>query len=189
MEKINKIIVNPLSDVLIKKYFDGHANIVTMEDISHMVSINQLFRGYNHAVIFVAVNSPTDGHWQLIYKSFETLHFFDSYGMKPTELITKLNKNNTYGQNKNLDNLIIKSQYAKKSYYNDVKYQSDGKSQTCGRYVAINFLLLHIYNKKNIPYDGTVFYRIMQHFQTQFKTKSYDKIVSSFINEIDFNTF
>jgi hypothetical protein len=184
-------MLSPLSSVLISKYFDGKPNIVQMSEISNMTSLSQLFKGYDHAVIFVAVNSPSDGHWQFIYKSNDELHFFDSYGMNPIELLQKMNSQNhdMYGQNFNLANLILQSPYRLKSYMNDIKYQSDGLPQTCGRYVALNFILLHIYNNKRLPYDETVFYRIMNHLKKVYKAKSYDVVISTVIDQVDLNTF
>lgn len=188
-KKINEIIQNPLSSNLIAKYFNGRPNIITMQQISTMTSLNEVFRNHDHAVIFTATNSPTDGHWQMIYKSNGCINWFDSYGMKPTELISKLEqKGNTWGQNKNLDNLIINSPYRLKSFFNDVKYQKDGNVQTCGRYVSLVFILIHIYQKRNLGFDGSVFYKIMEGLRKQYNA-SYDQIVSSLIDTIDLSSF
>jgi hypothetical protein len=184
---VSQTMKSPMSDVLISKYFNGRPNIQQMSQISTMSSLNQVFRGYDHAVIFVAVNGPADGHWQFIYKSSDELHFFDSYGMSPTQLIQDLQSSptGTFGQNTNLDTLIMNSQYANKCYKNDVKYQSDGEPQTCGRYVSLCFLLMVIYKQKNVVFDGSVYFKIMQHLKTIFKNSSYDNIVSQMIDQVD----
>jgi hypothetical protein len=190
-QPINEIIKSPMSDVLIRKYFDGRPNIVLMSSISKMTSLNQIFRGFNHAVIFVSVNGPNDGHWQFMYKSQGYLHFFDSYGMGPTELLQKMIDKNSdmYGQNLNIATLILQSPYRSRSTMNNIKYQKDGDVQTCGRYVTLNFILLHIYEKRGLGFDGGIFYKILSSMKKHFKTKSYDVIVSKLIDEVDFNNY
>lgn len=180
-----QVMKSPMSDILITKYFNGRPNIVQMAEISRMTHLNQLFKGYDHAVIFVAVNSPTDGHWQFIYKNGDELHFFDSYGMGPTELVRRVNN---FNQTDNLDILIKNSIYKSNAWKNDVKYQKDGEPQTCGRYISLCFILRYIYNKRGLPFDGTIYYKIMQHLKKSFKNASYDKIVSVLIDQVDLNS-
>lgn len=181
----NAVVKSPMSDTLISKYFNGRPNIVQMAEVSQMTTINQIFKGYDHAVIFVAVNSPTDGHWQFIYKNGHELNFFDSYGMGPTDLVKKVKG---FGQNTNLETLIQNSQFRNNAYKNNVKYQNDGEPATCGRYVSLCFILKYIYNKRGLGFDGSIYYKIMTHLKKMFKGESYDKIVSVLIDQVDLNT-
>lgn len=184
---MDKIISSPLSDKQIKKYFRGNPNIVMMRDIATMTKLDEVFNGYDHAVIFTSVNSQYDGHWNMMYISGDNLYFFDSYGMKPTQLIQNIVAKGypVYGQNQNLDNLIRNSKYFPHNcFMNNVKYQSDKENiQTCGRYIALNFILLQIYKKRKLEYSTENFYQIMKTWKNKFN-KSYDYIVSFFIDDI-----
>jgi hypothetical protein len=183
---MNAIINSPLSDKQISKYFDEKPNIVMMKDISNMTSLEQVFNGYDHVVLFIAVNGPNDGHWELMYISDGELHFFDSYGYTPCQVIKDMSKQKRplYGQNGNLNNLILNSPfYPDKCFANRVKYQKDNASQTCGRYVSLNYILLHIYKKNGKHYDGEVFQQLMKGWQKKFK-KTDDYIVSYMIDDI-----
>jgi len=167
----------------------GKPNIVTMASISKMTSLEQVFKKSDHVVLFVSVNGPSDGHWQTMYKNInDELIFFDSYGMQPCALIKNLAKagHQTYGQNLNLLSLIAKSQYyPSKCAYNSVKYQSDNaSSETCGRYVILNLLLLKIYNSNKQIYNSTEFGKVMTNLKKQYGL-SYDGCVAEIISDVD----
>jgi hypothetical protein len=184
MTQTKQIAKIPLTSEMVDKYLDGNANIVMLRDFpSKYETLDEAFNETNHIILFTSTQSPTVGHWQLIYKNMkDEIHFFDSYGMKPHEILQYVidKTGNSFGQNFHLSALLREAH----CHYNEHKYQADGDIQTCGRYVILNLMLKFIIeNHANIPYDGSVFYKIMQNWKNRFNT-SYDAIVSKMIDKI-----
>ena len=186
METNKRIIDNAMSTELIEQYTDNKARILTMQEISKMKSLKDVFQNQSYVIIFTATNSPNDGHFQMIWISGGVLNWFDSYALQPTGLLDKMMKlnMNLWGQNNNLWKLIQESQFYPNSFrMNTHKYQSNSKNvATCGRYCTLNVLLKYIYEQKGKVYNTECFFKLMQFWKTKYK-KNYDSIVSSLIDE------
>jgi hypothetical protein len=187
---INNLIQSPLSSVQITKYFDGKPNIRTVESLNNLKSMDELFGGVDHCVLFTAVESPTNGHWQLYMRQNGIIHFFDSYGLSPTDLLAQMikEKQNMHGQTERLLYVLLGSSYfrEKKIFYSNTQYQNfdDSNVQTCGRYVALYFILSYIYKKGKQPFDATEFKRIMVKGKKRYNV-TYDEFVSMLIDDLE----
>lgn len=184
--EINSLIEKPMSSDSIEKYMRGgklHANIVTMESITKYNNLSDVFKGNNHAILFTATNTINSGHWQCIFLDDNNLYFFDSYGMKPFELINKVNltiKDNDYGQNNNLSKLIHESRYFPNNcFMNTFEYQEKGSNvDTCGRHVVSCLISKDICNKRSIHFDLNVYNVMVTELMKENKFKNYDETVS-----------
>jgi len=186
MSKTRKLIESPMSDVLIQKYFDGHANIKTLAQISQMTTFDELMGEYEHVIIFMALQASNSGHWISMFINSGNLYYFDSYGKKPLEPINKLIDYGypLYGQNFNLFELIRKSQFANRFIYNTIQYQNDSVDvAVCGRYASSVCILNILYKEKNAPFDFNVFYSLMETWKVKMGNKSYDEVIVYFINQ------
>ena len=191
MQENKSVITNPMSSNLIEKYTDSKANIVTYANITNMTSLEQVFNGFDHAILFLAVESHSSGHFQCIYISNDEngpiLNFMDSYGLKPDGAINKISstQSNLFGQNNNLTKLIRQSKFYPDRYsYNDHKYQSTSTDvSTCGRYAVLSVILNYIFKKRNLAFGVAHFYKLMEFWKQKYRV-SYDTIVSNIINKI-----
>ena len=186
INKTKTLITNPMSDLLIKKYFDGKANIKTLEQISNFNTFDEVMGSYSHCIIFLALEQQNDGHWLSLFINSGNLYYFDSYGKLPLyELKQIYNLNDpTWGQNFNLIKLIQTSKYKNKFYYNDVQYQQNGKDiATCGRLAIMPCILNIMYIKKHEKFDLKTFYNLMQYWKNKMH-KNYDEISVFFVNKI-----
>ena len=185
-QDIQKVITSGLTFQQMKAYLDGKPNLHTQQEIAQMSSLAEVFGGNDHAVIFTATNSPTDGHYQAIFLNKDNqLFFFDSYGMKPPDMILKVEKElgKNWGQNAYaLPKLIKQSPYANNAFYNDVRYQStEDNVATCGRYVIVVILLNSIFKKNGMSFNLSSFNTIMKGWKKKYN-KSYDDIVAFFVD-------
>ena len=184
-KQIDEIVKQPIDSQEISEILPN-PNIVMLKDVSNMNSLNEIFKNYDYAIIFVSTNAITDGHWQCIFKNINNdICFMDSYAMNPTEMVKRLEKlgHELYGQNYNLLQLLTSSEYyPHKIFVNKHKYQKDGLPETCGRYVLL-CLVLHIYYKKQKKlFTFETFYKILTAMKNKLKM-DYDETVSYIIPE------
>ena len=182
------LIGAPMSNTLISKYFDGHANIKSLEDISQMRTLGEVFNGgqFNHVVIFIAVSAPSNGHWVCMFINGQSLYYFDSYGDYPLQILDELAKDgkNLWRQDKNLLHLIRASKFKDTFFYNAYQYQEDGASiQTCGRFTTLTLVLNSIYVRQGRKFDLEMLNKIMTYWKNKFN-KSYGEIAVYFVNEL-----
>lgn len=186
--KSQQIIRAPMSNTLISKYFDNRANIKSLIDISQFQSLSQVFHSgqYNHVVIFVAIDSETQGHWICMFINSGALYYFDSYGDYPLQVLDEMVKrgDDLWNQDKNLLRLIQNSQFKEHFYYNNFQYQQDGGSiQTCGRYVTLVLVLNSIFTKAKQHFDFEKLNQIMLFWKNKYH-KTFGQIAVFFVNQI-----
>lgn len=178
MDKIKNIIQQPMSNNLIEKYFNGHANIKSLEEITNYTDLDQVFENYNYCILFIAIRNPNDGHWVCMIKTKNNkLEYCDSYGSEPLEILDELT--DLYNQNYNLLNLIKNSKYKNNFYYNTVKYQKlKDNIQTCGRYATFICILRILIPNFNLK----MFKKIMD-ILTKKLNLDYDGVVAEFVDK------
>lgn len=169
-----KLMRIPLSNFNIEKY--GITNIVSLKDISKMTSLEQVFNGYNYVILFMRLDKiKNDGHWIMMFiNSNDELMYFDSYAYEPLKMVTMIP--DKMGQNLNLLELIKKSKYKNKFYYNNIDYQASNTS-VCGRYCVLCAIL----NKTIKSFNFTKLKKYMDK-QKQLTGKSYDFIVAELVD-------
>lgn len=134
-------------------------------------NINDLFKGTNHVVLFVALSDAFSGHWQLLLRTDKAILFFDSYG-KPFSYILKI-ANGKFGQTDKLAQIIINSNI--KTEINTVKYQNtDPRISTCGYHVLTCF---SVFSELENDFDFDVYKQFMDTYMKRYNIKSYDEAV------------
>lgn len=175
---IQNLINEPLSNNALSQFIDERPNIVSYAEISTMTNINQIFKNNkNYAILFLATQSQNNGHWELIMQDTNNIYFFDSYGLKPCQMIDILP--NKLGQNNNL--LVLMNESPKNCYYSDKKYQLlENDSQTCGRYVTL-CLYLFMYFNKTFTFD--IFDFVLTSCKSVKHFPNYDVTIAFLINQ------
>ncbi|MBL4704208.1 MAG: hypothetical protein JKY54_06790 [Flavobacteriales bacterium] len=179
--KTKSILQAPMSNILINKYFDGKSNILSLEQIAKMTSLDQVMRQKDHCVVYMSINGSGYGHWVCIFINSGNMYYFDSYGRKPLIYIEEMRQRGDDMQNQDftLLKLIQESQYKDSFFYNTVQFQSSREDiATCGRFVSVVLIL----NRIQQPFNLKIFHDIMIGYKKKMK-KSYDEIVSFFINQ------
>ena len=142
-----------------------------------MTNLNQLFGQYNYVILFLQLEDANCGHWICFFiNSDDELHYFDSYGYSPLKIIATLK--NKWGQNLNLLNLIKKSRFRNKFFYNSFDYQSD-TSSVCGRYCCVIVIL----NMMRKSFNCVSFNQYMKRMK-KLTNKSFDFIVCEFCSQV-----
>jgi hypothetical protein len=189
----NKLVTVPMSDVLIKSFFDGKANIKTLEEIANLTSLEEVMGDYDHCIIYMHTDPVNNfGHWVCLFVNSNKLYYFDSYGDKPLEYLNVMRNNGIElnGQNFNLISLITQSKYKNSFFWNPTEFQSNDKSNTiatCGRYVTQICILNKIYKRKGLKFDLTKYNSLMENWKRTLKlgaSPSFDKVTTFFINQL-----
>jgi hypothetical protein len=177
MNTINEIIKTPMSGDDILNYLPN-CKIISYNDLEYYKNINDLLINDKSHCIILYETSKNEGHWCSIYKSKNTINFFDPYGGIPDSQLgyinckqrKPLNQSHTY-----LTDLFNK--FAGNIFYNDVDYQNetDKDVSTCGRHCVYN---LKCFLNDNMQLDK--YYHHMFNLKKKYK-KSYDVIVSTII--------
>lgn len=178
---INKIVASPMSNLLMEKYFDGNCNWINLSDVEKFSSIDDVFKNKSYCIIFIAVNSPVDGHWIVLLKNKTGIYYFDSLADPPLYIITKLPQK--FGQTTKLLQLIGNSPFRNSFFYNSFDYQKDSANvNTCGRYAVYGSVLNIVLMKKGIDFNFDILYQVLSRLKT--KDNTYDQIVSAFVDKI-----
>jgi hypothetical protein len=131
------------SDTDMKKITQNKYNIYLYHDLSKYTNINDVLGSNKGAIILFQNESANSGHWCCIWLDDNTLHFFDSYGLRPDDELQYSQYNLRIHNNKavpHLSHLIDQSKY--KLEWNKYKLQKmRDKTNTCGRYAG--YRLLH----------------------------------------------
>lgn len=188
-KKIEKIVETPMSTDVIKKYIEKrNMNLVFLYDTNKLKNLNELFKGKEYIILFVAISSKFDGHYvSMVKDDFQkVIYYFDSYGKPLTFLLNNFKGGNGYDyvQSKNILKLIEKSQY--KFIENTIDYQEYGRDvATCGR-LSLMFLIMYRIITKHYKMSFT--FDLMKSLMTilcQKKNMNYDSIASFFINKLN----
>lgn len=149
MDKLNKILLTPLSPEALKQLgesFGLDLDVVMYDQIIGMSNIDQLLGNTKDGVIIFYPNEKDgnilNGHFVCMFKKGSTIYFYDSYSDKPdTVKLQTLQRDELYRENINsLINLLVESPY--QVDYNHFKHQKlSNNSSTCGRWSI--FRLIH----------------------------------------------
>lgn len=175
-------VLSPLSAGQLEKTLGGRANIKSLSQIDSMTSLDQVLNGFNHVILYIAIQSPTVGHWIAMFVNSGSLYYCDSYGLPPLAILEAMKQKGlpTFGQSTNLLTLISKSQFANSFFYNTVCYQQKKDDvETCGRYAQTIVALNQIYEKERKEFNLDEFYQLMMYWKTKYN-KSFDDIIVNF---------
>ena len=138
---LEKIIKNgeeiELTENDIRKIVDNKVNVIAYSDLFNYKTIDAALGPYEAMIVLYQVQSHSEGHWSLLYKKDNVLHFFDPLGIemdKELKFIPNFYSLDNRGERiPHLTYLVEKSGY--KVISNKTKYQKDAKDiSTCGRW-------------------------------------------------------
>ena len=136
-----------LNDDDLRRITQNKSNILTYTDLEYMNNINDVFDGYEAAIILYEVK-PTVGHWvSLIKRSQNHITFFDPYGFDIDQELNFSRKDYIREESGkgHLYHLLDESNYTFDS--SPYKLQSEIKDvNTCGRYAGLRVRLRHLNN-------------------------------------------
>ena len=150
------------------------ANIVYLAEFKAN-TIQELFNGTNHVVIFVSTTDKYNGHWQLLMRNPQEILFFDSYGHNFSKLLIDVFKvygENAFNQTFRLGELIVESDIP--TFMNTKQYQSkDSRIETCGYHVLCCFAVF-----LSMPEEFTfeIYNKFMDNYKQKNNLKSYDDV-------------
>lgn len=185
-----EIISSSMSNFDIEQYFlkylNTKPNIVYLgKDYGNkMQSLDDAFKGYDHAVLHVPTVSSTTGHWQIILKDKkrDKYFFFDSYGKSFNYLIGVIFErygNNAWDINKhfNLGKMIKDS--GKKFYVNTKRFQGGGSNnESCGYHCMAVYACFKGLILSNEEFSFSKYVQILDNYvKCDEKLDSYDKAV------------
>lgn len=177
-----RLIRSPMTNYTIEKYFNGHANIKSLQQIERFASLDQVFDGQPYVVIFEALRAPNDGHWVCMFKNLHNdLIYFDSYGEFPLYALDQ--QKQKYGQGHKLLQLIQQSPYKNAFYYNTEDYQElKDNVQTCGAYATTICLLAVQYLAKDLNLDCDEIHRLFTMWKKKYN-RTPDQAVAFFTTD------
>lgn len=171
---MNKRIFEPLSNYDLsdfsKEMNNKPANIEMYKDIKKMKTIKELFKTFNHCIIFLenADKKNPVGHWITVFYNRQNpkeVNFFDSYGGSIKQLCPKL--------------IPLLAQAFKKININRIHYQDFGDdSATCGRHCIFNVGLNNLLENHNFD----ILKEIMDYLKNKYNLKTYNQVVAKFID-------
>lgn len=172
------LLQTPLSNDDITKLFkmvNDKANIIFLPELKGITTIDGIFKGFDHAIIFVATSAKTDGHWQLLLRTDDSILFFDSYGHNFTVLLKKVFEyfgENAWGESYKLGKLVVDSKIP--SIMNTVEYQGKNSHiSTCGRHCVVCFMFFK--ETPNFTFD--LYHSFIQNSMKQFGLPNADFVV------------
>ena len=166
---IKKLIIDgenvELTENDILKILDEKVNVIAYSDLFTYRNIDEALGPHNALIVLYQVQSHTNGHWSLLYREKNTLHFFDPLGIKMDEELLFIPNFFTLDNNgeriPHLSYLVNKSGY--KVISNTTKYQKNSKHiNTCGRWCCVRLKFRYLNEEqfkklwKNIPNDEEI---------------------------------
>lgn len=144
---------------------DGKVNVIAYSDLFTYRNIDEALGPYNALIVLYQVQSHNEGHWSLLYRENNTLHFFDPLGIEMDKEILFISNfftlDNKGERVPHLSYLVNKSGY--KVISNTTKYQKNSKHiNTCGRWCCVRLKFRYLNEEQfktlwqNIPADKEV---------------------------------
>ena len=182
-KQYDEIKQHGISNGKIERYFEQHLkttpNIVYLSKFEGINTLEDVFRGGDHAVIHVATSGPYIGHWQILLRDKNQLYFFDSYGNPFSKLLKdvfRMYGANAWGQSYKLGELISKS--GLKCDINRHKFQSpDSDTESCGYHIACVYAVFKGLSLDNIKFDFNKYKQILDKYKACNKLRNYDDVV------------
>lgn len=110
-----------------------NVNIVKYNDLANYNSIDEVLKGKPTVILF-ELTEARSGHWVALFKTGDTVYFFDSYGKRIEDQKKHMNKQFLKSSNY-LSTMLKQSPY--KVDYNATKYQElSPEVSSCGRHVV-----------------------------------------------------
>lgn len=165
----------------------SNANIIFLPKMENINSLDEVFKGQDHCIMFVATNGEYNGHWQALFKTPNNIFFFDSYGHNFTLLLKKVFDHfgrDAYGESFKLGKLIADSDYFKqgKVVMNTKQYQKTGAGiNTCGRHAYVAFM---IFKELGDSFNFYKYAKFMNNYKAKNNLPDYDACVVKITNEM-----
>lgn len=134
---VKEFAKNPLSGDELLKLVDRKANLYRNSDLKRFNSIEEALRPYG-AMFILYEKDKNYGHWVLVFRSGDTIEYFDPYGFQIDYPIKKFN--NGYPH---VGEMLIKfAQKGGSVIHNPVRLQKlSSNISSCGRWCAMRLLL------------------------------------------------
>ena len=154
-ERLNELIHTPLTNRDLNKYGIDDANIILYSELDQIQDIGE-FLPYDKAykIILIEYEKQT-GHWVLILRHNDTLEYFNSFGLKPSEkdFVNDDLLNQELNQKVLFLNDLFRKELNEKDFkqlvYNKKAFQDDNSEiMTCGRHVVNRLRCMLDYNMK-----------------------------------------
>jgi hypothetical protein len=125
------------------KITDGKVKLMLYEDLKNVSNLDNILSPYNATILAYESADRQGGHWVLLmkqkYDNYETLEFFDSYGLKPDAE----EKFDIYNKVPYLTALL--KSYKGHVEYNKYPFQQFSQTvNTCGRHVGSRVSFRHL---------------------------------------------
>ena len=182
---IKKNISTPMSDqdLINELGSQFRDNIFLYSDLQKYNSITELLPTDKSFKILLVRDQPNSGHYVVILRYGDTIEWFDSFGLYPSNELNYIdsNENQQLGQTKGLLKSLL-DQAINDGFqvvYNKLKMQefsTDNKViSVCGRFCCLRIIMLLKYN-----YDLRKFLLFMEDLRKNYRL-SYDELVSLII--------
>ena len=180
MVNIKELKREPLSPEQLQTFYQSITNeplkIVYFNDIGNNETIDTLF-DRNHFVLFIPVNSETDGHFISMFRNSKGIHWNDSYAHTPKELYNNITNMGHVTLNTRLFELLRTSN--EPVYSNRVLYQTlSSEVSNCGRYSVACCLWNDEYVKAGIDFDLDTYHGKILDFMRTNNYKDYDNAIT-----------
>ena len=177
MTNIKVLKRTPLSPEQLQSFYrsivDDELKVVFMNNIGDSETIQTLF-DRNHFVLYIPVNSETDGHFISMFRNKNGIYFNDSYAHTPKEIYDNIMAMGRVTLDKKLFNLLRDS--GENVYCNRVLYQTlSSEVSNCGRYAVACCLWNYEYN--GIDFDLDKYHQHLLQFMRQHDYKDYDNAI------------
>jgi len=175
-KELDILEATPLGDDDIRRFLPN-SKILKYSKLSNIENIEDLLKHTKDYAFILYEDSPNSGHWICISRpNDESLEFFDSYGGSPDSQQKWVSKKTRQmlGEGKPyLSKLFDKSPL--KTYYNDIKYQGEGKDiASCGRHCTNR--IFEMLDGKNLK----EYYQFMKTLSKE-NNMNFDELVCSIV--------
>lgn len=133
-----------LTDKQVLKLAGKNTKLLIYPDIAKYKTLDQVFgKKKNVIILYVHDETPTNivGHWCVLLKHPHYIEFYDSYGLKPDQLLYSFKDTSERKKTRQEHNYLSKLLYDERKKpieYNEYQYQADKDNvNTCGRYSGL----------------------------------------------------
>jgi hypothetical protein len=182
---LKKIESYELSSSDIKRILGNDIKIIPYPDLKKYNNIEDIFDTKGRCVLFLIENKNginENGHWQCIFRTGETINFFDSYGLAPNAWNKYISKTIQSKLNEIAGTMLMPllkkaSDKGFKIFYNHVKLQKMANDvNTCGDFVSTRLI------KKDLSHYQ--FIEFLNNLKQSYNVKTFDEAVSKYIYDI-----